>query len=612
MTVLRTVLDNSVAFSLLFAGVWLVKTSLRKHLSARLHYVIWAAVLVSLLIPVRIESISLWNLLPRQTTESIIQQAKNLPPLNGIVDGSEAGSDEGNQPASQLGAANNASAGPPAVSGHPQPARTDPSKTAVRIDWPAFLWALWLAGMAVAILWMFVGSLRLRRHIIRCGFPETPAWLEACAQECGKALNMRRNVRIVLQPVLPMPAVMGIFHPILAMPESIVKEGNGQRVRHILMHELSHVKRGDLIVIALLNLLNAVYWFNPLVWLCFSLIRADMETSCDNDAVDALGKSQRQEYIRTLVHFSGMGGRSRMQAALSLHDAGIKMKKRIGGMFMTKKTKPAIAVPVITVVLALLLAASATGCLPVAGSTDLGGPSASLKPDSPTTAPANTTEPAATNSPSVEPQTPEPTPSPSAAPEAAQWEGKYKAVLNQYREFARSFSQNGGGGSFRDWGEPWEQIAPDVIYSTRKFGYAFRDMDGNGIPELFLLTSDGSIWAMYTFVDGAPKLLGTFWSRNSCALDQSDVIYTNWSNGALDNGQDAYRISKDGRELELIERVAMESTDENGNPLNEPRYYKCVGSEDNKEIISQAEADAETSKFPKNNDNSGLEFVPLN
>lgn len=126
-----------------------------------------------------------------------------------------------------------------------------------------------------------------------------------------------------------------------------------------------------------------------------------------------------------------------------------------------------------------------------------------------------------------------------------------------------------------------------------------------------MLTSDSSIWVMYTLVDGTPTLLDTFWSRNACVLDRSDAIYKIWSNGALDNGQDAYSMAKDGRGLELVERVAMESTDESGNPLDEPRYYQCIGSESNKKIISKAEADKEMSKFPKDNTKSGLEFISL-
>ncbi len=601
MTVLRTVLDNSIAFSLLCAGVWLVKAVLRKHLSARLHYMIWVAVLVSLLTPVRIDSgINLGNLLPRRVAQTIIEQTEKLQPLAEIVNGSTTNGNQGIHPNDQPAAANTAPSSLPAVSRHSQPDRTEPLNPAVRIDWSAWLWAAWLAGMAATTLRLFLGGLRLRRHIIRCSLPQTPAWLDACAQECANALNMRQRVRIVLQPVLPVPAVMGIFHPILAMPESIVEEGSAEQVRHILLHEFNHVQRGDLLVIALLNLLNGIYWFNPLIWLCFNRIRADMETSCDNDVVNVLGKSQRQEYIRTLVYFSGMGWRSRTQAALSLHDAKTKMKLRIGAMYMTKKTKPAIAAPIILLVLVLLLAVSVTGCLPTLdNSTAWPRPSAAatLEPASPTAVAVSTTGPAATA------ETP--------APEASQWENQYKPVLDEYREFVKSFKQSTRLENLPDWGAPWEQTAADMMLSTRQFGYALRDMDSNGIPELFLLTSDGFIWAMYTVADEAPKLIGTFWTRNTCVMDQSAVLYTKWSNGALDNGQDIYRMSKDGRELELIERVAMESKDENGYPLDAPRYYKYAGSGSSKKIISEAEADAETSKSPKNNDQSGLTFVPL-
>jgi RNA polymerase sigma factor (sigma-70 family) len=200
----------------------------------------------------------------------------------------------------------------------------------------------------------------------------------------------------------------------------------------------------------------------------------------------------------------------------------------------------------------------------------------------------------------------------TSASTAKEWETAYAPVLDKYREFAVNFSQSGGDSdSFSDWSGPWYGMACDIVAEMPAFGYAFRDMDGNGVPELFLLTDDGYIRAMYTYVDGAPKLLGWYASRNACYLNRTDEIYTSWSEGAADWGDDAYRISKDGRELEFVERVGEESMDENGNTLDAERYYKCVGSEMNKKIISKKEAETEWAKFPRDNDNSELEFIPI-
>ncbi len=615
MTVLWIILDNSIAFSLLFAGVWLVKALFRKQLSARMHYLVWAAVLTILLIPVRIENgIDLWSLLPEQTVASLAPQAEHMQPTGETIIGSN---NQGNSTQASNSTGNNT----PITQGQTQqaqPSQAHPRQSA-HIDLPTVLLAIWLAGIGVSLLWQILGGRRLRRQILRSGVSHTPAWLADCAKDCARTLHLQQSVRIVLQPVLPMPAVMGVFRPLLAMPEAAVQDGNKERVRHILMHEFSHVRRGDLIAIALLNLLSAVYWFNPLTWLCFSLIRADMETSCDTDVLSALGTGQRQDYIRTLIHFTGKGRRTQAQVALSLHDARIKIKKRIGGMFMTSKTKPSVAVLVVLLVIVLMVAASATGCLPVSAS--LASPSAPAPSESaaPSPSAANTADPSATNAPDGETaaetslQTARLPVAETKAPvsTASQQETLYQPVLEQYRSFTKGLSQNKGDGSVSGLGEPWQSIAPDIMLNPGKFGYAFRDMDSNGTPELFLLTSDGTIWAMYTVANGSPKLLAAYWSRNSCMLDRSDMIYTAWSNGALDNGRDAFRLSKESQSLELVKRVAMESTDESGKPLEEPRYYKCVGSESNKSIISQAEANSETSTFPNGSTLSGLTFIPL-
>lgn len=199
----------------------------------------------------------------------------------------------------------------------------------------------------------------------------------------------------------------------------------------------------------------------------------------------------------------------------------------------------------------------------------------------------------------------------SPAPTVTQepWESKYGPVLEAYRAFAAGLKQNKA--DFSEQGEPWELIAPDMALSGQEPGYAFRDMDGNGTPELFLLTGDGFIWAMYTLAGGAPKLLDAFWPRKLCILDDSDIVYMIWSNGALDSGYDAYRMAEDGNSLTLIKQVAMESMEEDGTPLDAPRYYRRTGPQGEKEIIGKEQADAETDNFPVNNDRGGLVFVPL-
>ena len=69
----------------------------------------------------------------------------------------------------------------------------------------------------------------------------------------------------------------------------------------VLKHEEYHIKRMDHIVKALYFLALAIHWFNPIVWLSFSLMTKDMEMSCDEMVLSRWGKDIRADYSYMLA-----------------------------------------------------------------------------------------------------------------------------------------------------------------------------------------------------------------------------------------------------------------------------------------------------------------------
>ena len=79
----------------------------------------------------------------------------------------------------------------------------------------------------------------------------------------------------------------GVWQPKVILPA----EARGwpeDRIRIVLAHELAHVRRGDWLVQLAAELLRAIYWFNPLLWIACRQLRRESEHACD-DAVLALG-----------------------------------------------------------------------------------------------------------------------------------------------------------------------------------------------------------------------------------------------------------------------------------------------------------------------------------
>lgn len=96
------------------------------------------------------------------------------------------------------------------------------------------------------------------------------------------------------------PFVMGIFRPRIYLP-SFLEEGEKE---YILLHEQTHIKRGDPAFRAVGYLALCLHWFNPLVWIAYRVSGRDMEMSCDEAVIRRLGDRVKKEYSASLLNFA--------------------------------------------------------------------------------------------------------------------------------------------------------------------------------------------------------------------------------------------------------------------------------------------------------------------
>ena len=120
-------------------------------------------------------------------------------------------------------------------------------------------------------------------------------------QECRSNLKVRSEVAVVYDDSLKSPALFGLFHPKIIISPEIVKRLSSEELRYIFLHELSHLKRGDLLVNGLVLAIQVIYWFNPLVWLALFQMKKDCEIACDATALAALKPEEHQKYGQTII-----------------------------------------------------------------------------------------------------------------------------------------------------------------------------------------------------------------------------------------------------------------------------------------------------------------------
>lgn len=113
-------------------------------------------------------------------------------------------------------------------------------------------------------------------------------------------LGVPQTVGVVVQHDVATPSLLGLVRPKILLP-AYVQDMPDTAISHILLHELSHIKRCDQWLNTLLLALRTVFWFQPLVWLCFHLLRQDMELATDERVLQSIGADQRVAYGESLL-----------------------------------------------------------------------------------------------------------------------------------------------------------------------------------------------------------------------------------------------------------------------------------------------------------------------
>jgi beta-lactamase regulating signal transducer with metallopeptidase domain len=140
----------------------------------------------------------------------------------------------------------------------------------------------WLAGVLVLTAWLMLRLRQLRRlHRRDPDATDPPQWFNELLSDVAGKLNLRCVPQVVLSPSVASPAVFGAFRPVLLMPAEDTRKLSRKELEHVLLHELAHVKRGDLKVHGFYMLLQIIYWFNPLLWLVRRHLQHLRELCCD-------------------------------------------------------------------------------------------------------------------------------------------------------------------------------------------------------------------------------------------------------------------------------------------------------------------------------------------
>jgi hypothetical protein len=145
----------------------------------------------------------------------------------------------------------------------------------------------------------------------------------------GREMGVVRLPRIVMTDALATPALFGIFRPRLLLPVDLFQRLTDVEARFVLLHELAHIRRRDLVVGWIACVLRVVHWFNPVVWISFACQRADAESACDEMVLSITECDRRREYGYTLLKVAARFSPAAGVSALGMVDGKQQLRQRL-------------------------------------------------------------------------------------------------------------------------------------------------------------------------------------------------------------------------------------------------------------------------------------------
>ena len=185
------------------------------------------------------------------------------------------------------------------------------------------LQTVWVIGMLVLACFFITQRIILSR-CFSCAAPVN-AEIDDTNLYKKYLSGIKRHVALYTSHHVQTPITYGVIKPKIILPAGFFS-ADRQLTEHALHHEVQHIRHMDNLFNMLWIVLICVHWFNPLAWLCWVLLKKDMEFRCDAAVVKRLGDSGKAGYARSLLELTPVAGNPHPALSMALSSANIKTR----------------------------------------------------------------------------------------------------------------------------------------------------------------------------------------------------------------------------------------------------------------------------------------------
>lgn len=358
--IFKPILEASVMASVMICLVLLIRALLAKSMRPGVMLMLWGLVLLRLFLPLTLTSPVNLITIPLQSTA--IQSDYAPAAAQGFTPAAEGGAS-----APQMSAVSGSSdTVEPAVRKSADTGGDTANAPAWNIS--CHIWdvaaAAWVAGILATLL-LFARKARIfSKHLKLCAPVTDAAVLDMIRRHSDEA-GIRTAAAALVCDFVHVPMVYGYFRPRILIPTIFLNMGRGS-LGAILLHEVIHIRRRDILKNYIWLVAKALHWFNPLVWLAFELYEDDIELCRDYNVAYMLNTDGAFVYSMSLLEAARLSRRTAYppsQAAALFESTG-SLKTRIFRLMKPVKHKKTAAILSVLLALVMTVTCFTTACQP--------------------------------------------------------------------------------------------------------------------------------------------------------------------------------------------------------------------------------------------------------
>lgn len=309
--IFKSVLISTFSGSVLVFVIMLLKPITRRIFGYKWNYYIWLIVLLVMIFPFSVKQYKEFDILLEKTGEVLINEIDVKPNNDNIIQQNNIQN------------------------------TTDKN---VKVNNADIIQKVWILGVFIALFINIISYLKMlikiKKYSVLISLPEIKRYT-------------KRKLSVRVCQNISSPFIIDIFNPILVLPDI---EFTNIQLDNILRHEITHLKRNDIIYKWFSVFVRCIHWFNPFAYYISKQINIECEISCDLSVVEHMNKAEKIDYVNTIIDILSVNSKNRNIHVLKMAESKKMLERRFIMIKNNKKTSKIMSI--ISVLMSIIILSS--------------------------------------------------------------------------------------------------------------------------------------------------------------------------------------------------------------------------------------------------------------